>query len=108
VDDQGQDAQEPAEKPTVYVVALHGWDKTDIGGVLMTAEHGALGGHVSSSLAWLERDLTTGSHRAKLDELYPGGWTVRTINAIGGEEIPAEIQKWLKPAPPADTEEETA
>jgi hypothetical protein len=83
-------------KGVVYIILTGGFpDSTDIAGTLYTAEKGPLWSHVSSSLSWLQRDLTVGfgDRRAQLDEMFPDGYD--TVLVERDDQVPPEVARYF-------------
>jgi len=78
--------------PTVYVVIQGEWSTGDVAGALLTEGGEALWGHMSSSVGWLQRDLTNGfsDRRDELDRRYPGGY--RVVVSEGWDKVPGPVQ----------------
>lgn len=73
-----------ASRPVVYVVVQSRWGD-DYGGCLLLESGEILWEHVSSSVAWLERDLTDGfrDRREQLAARFPDGYVVVVADADG-------------------------
>lgn len=73
----------------LYVVEQSKWPTGDIGGCLMTAAGEVIYSHMSSSPAWLLRDLTTNFRRG--DELAERFGEYEVVQVHLGSDLPEEI-----------------
>jgi hypothetical protein len=82
-----------AQVPTVYVVPHAQWSTGDISGCLLLESGEVLWSHISSSMGWLQRDLTSGfgDRREELERRYPDGYNVVVAEKEG--DVPAEVQE---------------
>lgn len=82
-------------KPRLYAVVQSVWGSGDVGGTLYDHEGEPIHGHMSSSEAWLWRDLTIGFRdRAQLlDERYPNGYDVVQLGRDAKEGDFAELHR---------------
>lgn len=82
----------PDPKPKVYVVVTGRFGTSDVSGILMHADGEVTAQHVSSSVSWLQNDLTTSfaDRREALEARYPGGYDVQVVDLFD-EDPPPEI-----------------
>jgi hypothetical protein len=74
---------------TVYVV-VHAHRAWQILGSLLADNGEGLGGAFASNIGWLEHDLKV-SAKARLAEIYPGGYDVVVTPRDG--DVPADVQQ---------------
>lgn len=81
----------PSSQGTVYVCPQSTWGSGDVAGCLLLDTGEVPWSHMSSSMGWLTRDLTSGftDRREELERRYPDGYEVIVAEADG--DIPAEV-----------------
>jgi len=80
-----------SNRGTVYVVPEYQMSSGDVGGCLLRDNGEVPWSHMSSSVSWLQRDLTNGfaDRREQLNAWYPNGYDVVVVTE--GVEIPADV-----------------
>lgn len=95
-----------ATKPTVYVIPEGKWSTGDVSGCLLLPTGEVIAQHISSSEAWLVRDLTTSfaDRRTDLEQRYPDGYEIVVVHAAADipDDVKAANEAWAAEQPVRD------